>query len=102
MRQEGAAPDGTKRFISIVNVARREAYFYRSQDNTWSVQPVIVPADGYGPLSPDPLLNHPRRQVQNVQRRPQSGEMFVPPTGATLTRIDKPLTLVEVVVVRQQ
>ena len=101
MRQEGATPDGAKPFIYIVNIARKEAYFYRGQDNTWRVQPVIVPADGYRPMPDDPLLSSKHRQLQNVVRRPQSDELFVPPTNATLTRIEKPLTLVEVVVARQ-
>ena len=98
MRQEGADPDGKRpSFISIINIARKEAYFYSSQRGTWSVQPVIMPADGYQPLGGDPLLTSGHRQLQNVQRRPQRADLFVPPAEATLTRIEKPLTLVATV-----
>ena len=90
MRQEGAAQDGTKRFISIVSIARKEAYFYSSDRNTWTVRPVIVPAEGYKPLLGDPLLTRGHRQLHNIERRPQSSELFVPPANVTLTEIAKP------------
>ena len=95
MRQEGAAPDGSKAFIFIVNVARKETYFYTSHDNTWRVSPVVVPVEGYRPFSTDPLFSNPSRLVRNVQLRPQSDELFVPPTGVTLVRNENPLILVE-------
>jgi hypothetical protein len=97
MRQEGARPDGSRAAVFIINIARKEAYFYVGQDHTWSVRPLIVPADGYRPHPTDPLLGTPHRQVRNVQRRAQRAELFVPPADAMLTRVDKPLTLVEVV-----
>lgn len=80
MRQEGADPEGKRpSFISIINIARKEAYFYSGQKGTWSVQPVIVPADGYRTLGGDPLLTSGHRQLRNVQRRPQRADLFVPP-----------------------
>ena len=103
MRQEGADPEGKRpSFISIINMARKEAYFYSSQTGTWHVQPVIVPADGYTPLTGDPLLMSGHRQLRNVQRRPQPADLFVPPAEAALTRSEQPRTLVEVVIGSQR
>jgi hypothetical protein len=98
MRQEGARPDGSKRFISIVNVARREHYFYTADDNTWAVRGVVVPPDGYTPLRADPLLSdRSPAKLQNIQRRPQDPELFIPPTNVEFVKLDKPLVLREVV-----
>jgi hypothetical protein len=98
MRQEGADPEGKRpSSISIINIARKEAYFFSSQEQVWRVQPVIVPADGYRPFGGDPLLRSGHRQLRNVLRPPQLADLFVPPADAALTRSEKPLTLVEVV-----
>jgi hypothetical protein len=100
MRQEGAHPDGTKRFIAIVNIARREHYFYTADDNTWKVGEVIVPPEGYSPFrGHDPLLSgaDTMKKLQNIQRRPQDPELFIPPTNVEFVKLDKPLVLREVV-----